>query len=134
METREVLPAEWLAFCDRFSRAHHGKAVTVETIAEDVGVQPNVQRLPLVGVTAEGEAGEQRLEIIVGDSPHAHLTHVIDQPMHVRVAEWNDGFSAALQIESADGRVTLLRVGPQERVLPQGMIVDGVVLPGSEAI
>jgi hypothetical protein len=59
---------------------------------------------------------------------------VIDRPTHVRVAEWNDGFSAALQLESADGHVALLRVGPQDRVLPSGMIVDGVIRSESEAV
>ena len=134
MDTREVLPAEWTLFSDRFSRAHRGKRATVETIGEDLGVQPNVRNLPLVGVAIDGSEDDRRLEIIVGDSPHAHLTHVIDRPTRVCVAEWNDGFSAAVQIEADDGRVTLLRVGPQERVLPAGMIVDGVVRSESEAV
>ena|SRR5687767_11467477 len=135
METREILAEQWPAFFDQFSRLHAGKRAIVETIGSDVGVQPNARELPLMGITPEGRDGgdnpEWRIEISLGDSPGAHLDHVIARPTHVRVAEWNDGFSAALQIEAEDGHMTLLRVGPQDRVLSPGLVVDDVMRPSN---
>jgi hypothetical protein len=125
MKTREILPPEWKPFFDRFSRAHQGMRATVETLDLDLGVQPNARNLPLVGVAVEGGEDDRRIEVIVGESPRAHFTHVIDQPLRVRVAEWNDGFSSAVQVETSDGRTTLLRIGPQDRVLSEGLITDG---------
>jgi hypothetical protein len=133
METREVLAVEWRAFFKRFSRLHAGKRATVETMGGDLGVQPNARELPLVGITPEGGGGgdnpERWIEISLGDSPGAHLDHVIACPTHVRVVEWNAGFFAALQIEAEDGHTTLLRVGPQDRVLPPGLVMDDVMRP-----
>ena len=68
-------------------------------------------------------------EHAAGDSPDNQFAHVIDRPSHVRVAEWNDAVSSALQIESAGGTVTLARVGPAEQMLPPGFITDGIILP-----
>jgi hypothetical protein len=91
MKTREILPPEWKPFFDRFSRAHQGMRATVETLDLDLGVQPNARNLPLVGVAIEGGEDDRRIEVIVGESTRAHLTHVIDQPLRVRVAEGTTG-------------------------------------------
>jgi hypothetical protein len=134
MQTQEVLAEEWSSFFDRFSRMYKDKRVTVETMGKDVGVQANARDMPLMGITAEprdGARGDRKIEIMVGDSPHAHVIHVITRPYRVRVAEWNDGYSAALQIETEDDWTTLLRAGPQDQVLPEGLITDDIILPDS---
>ena len=53
--------------------------------------------------------------------------HDIGRVSHVRVAEWNDAVSSALEIESEGGVVTTVRVGPAEQTLPSGYITDGIV-------
>jgi hypothetical protein len=53
---------------------------------------------------------------------------VIEEPAQVRVAEWNDGYSAALEIVSADGSSVLVEVGPPQEMLAPGIITDGVIL------
>jgi hypothetical protein len=130
LRTRQVSEQEWPSFADQFSRLHKGQPVTVETFAPDLGAQVNVRDLPLLGVTVEREAPSGcRVVIAAGDSPDNQFAHVIDRPSHVRVAEWNDAVSSALQIESAGGTVTLARVGPAEQMLPPGFITDGIILP-----
>jgi malate synthase len=130
MKTQEIPFKQWPLFLDQFSRLHRGQQVTVESMSREFGVQANARDLPLLGVTAEPLSGSAaRIEIMAGDSPSAQVTHVIDRPAHVRVLEFNDSVSATMQIESADGQVTLLRVGPPNEMLPPGFIVDDIILP-----
>ena len=133
MLTREIERSQWQSFCDQFSRAHQGQAVSVESAGREFGVQANVRNLPLLGITAEAKAGKDappEIEVMVGRSRDAWVvTHVIPRPVRLRVAEWNDFVSAAVQIESEDGTVTLVQAGPTEQTLPPGAIVDDIDRP-----
>ena len=129
MRTREVPSDQWASFCEQFSRIHRGKPVNLTTMGRELGAQTNARNLPLVGMTAERPTAGGYIELMLGDAPAAHLAHSVERPSHLRVAEWNDDYSAALQIESEDGSVTLLQVGPQAEILPPGVILDGIILP-----
>ena len=87
----------------------------------------NAKNLPLLGVTAErrGDGGIE-IQVMAGTSPDTLVTHVVARPRTVRVAEWNDSVSAALQIEAEDGTVTLVEAGPDRQTLPRGYIVDDI--------
>jgi hypothetical protein len=65
---------------------------------------------------------------MAGDPAGEHVSYVIAEPAHVRVAEWNDGYSAALEVVSADGSSVLVEVGPHQEMLAPGVITDGVIL------
>jgi hypothetical protein len=109
---------------------HHGKAASLSTMGEGLGAQPNARGLPLMGVMAAASGtggGGRAVEVMLGE-PAAHLTHAVARSSRVRVAEWNDAYSAAVQIESDDGSTTLLRVGPEAEVLPPGVVMDGIDL------
>ena len=124
METREVPVEQWRPFLDQFSRAHRGRRLSVETPRPDIGFQPNLRGLPLIGVTAEPNPdGTTSIEIMAG-APEAYMSHTIERPTRVREAEWGDGTSAALQIEAEGGWTTLVRVGPASEVLPHGFVSD----------
>jgi hypothetical protein len=130
METREIETSQWQPFFDRFSRAHQGQHVSVETAGRDFGVQANARNLPLVGITAEpSEARRPEIQVVIGDSPAASVTHVISRPVKVAIAEWNDFVSAAVRIEAEDGTVTLVQAGPPEQMLPPGCILDDIDRP-----
>jgi hypothetical protein len=130
METREVEMSQWRPFFDQFSRAHHGQRISVESAGHEFGVQANARNLPLIGITAEARgAGPPEIQVMVGDSPDAFVTHVIPRPAKVAIAEWNDFVSAAVRIEAADGTVTLVQAGPSEQTLPPGCILDDVDRP-----
>jgi hypothetical protein len=130
MDTREVEVSEWRTFFDGFSRAHQGQPVSAESVGRGFGVQANARNLPLVGITAEPRgAGPPEIQVIMGDSPNAFVTHVIRRPVRVSIAEWNDFVSAAVRIEAADGAVTLVQVGPLKQTLPPGCILDDIERP-----
>ena len=123
MPTREVTREEWVNFCDSFSRQHEGWRVTVEVLGQEIGAQAEARELPLRGVTAELNGGEERIEIMVGEGAGDHITHTIRSPKRVYVEETGAGAHEALEIESPDGVKTLLRF--RSPTLPE--MVDGVV-------
>jgi hypothetical protein len=83
--------------------------MTVELLGKDLGVHVVARQLPLMGITAESRPGGKRvIEVIVGDSPDAHVTHVIQSPVHVRVKQVGNGEDTALQIESLAGPTVLV--------------------------
>jgi hypothetical protein len=134
VKAREVEMSEWRPFFDRFSRAHQGQRISVESAGRDFGVQTNARNLPLIGVTAEPKvAGPPEIQVVVGESPGASVTHVIPRPAKVSIAEWNDFVSVAVRIEADDGLVTLLQAGPSEQTLPAGCILDDIDRPVPKA-
>jgi len=123
MPTREIPRDEWKSFFDAFSRQHEGRIVTIELLASDIGDQDESTRLPLVGISADVKGGENRIDIIVGGRPDAHLTRIINAPKRVWVTEHEDGIHDALEVESDDGKKTIVsfhRISPlqADRQLP----------------
>ncbi len=118
VSTQEVPREEWASFCDRFSRRHERWLATVEVFAPEIGAQVEGRSLVFEGVTADLKDGENRIAVTLGETPAAHITHVISSPTHVRLekSETDRGVSETLQIESADGLTTLVRFLPA--VLP----------------
>jgi hypothetical protein len=99
--------------------------VSIETLTPEIGVRCNISRLPLLGVTIEGDPREfRKITIEAGDGKSGLFTHTVGNPAEIRIAEWNDGVSSTLDIESLDGEITRVRVGPQEQLLPPGMVTD----------
>jgi hypothetical protein len=124
MGTREVPRDEWESFFDAFSKQHERWIATVEVLASEIGDQDESTRLPLVGISADVR-GASRIDVIIGGRPDAHVTHVIDGPKRVWVTEREDGILDALEIESGDGKRTIVsfrRVSPvqADRQLPSG--------------
>jgi len=78
--------------------------------------------LPLVGISAD-KGSKPRIEIIVGGRPEAHVTQIIETPKHVRFKEPEQPGHEAIEVQTADGRVTLVtfwHFDPEqkERLLP----------------
>jgi hypothetical protein len=123
MQTREIPIEQWEPFLDNFSQCHLGEKVTVKIMGKDVGDQTEMCDMPLMGISADCKAGGgERIEVSAGDSTSAHITHAVTHPSHVRVAENDDGQAIAMQIESDDGPVTLVRFVAQPQDLPEGFL------------
>src|SRR5262245_17180292 len=125
MQTREIPREQWIKFFDDFSRKHEGWIVTLEVIGSDIGDQKESNKLPLVGVSADVKAHENRIEIIVGGRPDAGLTRFINKPKGVWIKEPRTPGDETIEVESEDGVKTLLNfhhVRPEEteRQLPAG--------------
>ena len=125
MQTREIPREQWIKFFDDFSKNHEGWIVTLEVLGPDIGDQEEADRLPLVGVSADVKAHENRIEIIVGGRPDVDVTHFIERPKHIWVKEPRMSGDEVIEVESEDGIKTLLNfhhVRPEEteRQLPAG--------------
>jgi hypothetical protein len=123
MLTREIPRNEWIKFFDDFSKQHQGWVVTVEVISPELGDQEEADGLPLVGISADAKDGENRIEIMVGGKPEAHLTRIIESPTRVWVKQAEEEAHEAVDVESEDGTKTILlfrHIPPDEvdRLLP----------------
>ena len=121
--TREIPRNEWSAFFDSFSRLHQGWLVTIEALGGDIGAQVEARELPLQGVSADlkGE-NESVISIMAGSGPQHHVTHNISAPTKVMLQQNEEGADEALEIESADKTITLLRF----RLAVRPELVDGI--------
>jgi Family of unknown function (DUF5335) len=133
METLEIPRNEWVPRLNEFTAMHDGWLVSLDILSPDIGAQPDITDLPLVGVTFEDiRAGT--VTISAGRSAVAEITHTIQAPSHIWVERTDAGADAALAIESADGATTSLRL----RTAARPETVDGIARgpqrsPGSPA-
>ena len=125
MQTRDIPREQWIRFFDDFSKNHEGWIVSLEVLGADIGDQEEANNLPLVGISADVKARENRVEIIIGGRPDVDVTRFIERPKHVWVKEPRLPGDEAMEIESEDGIKTILnfhRIRPEEteRQLPAG--------------
>lgn len=126
MQTREIPREQWVKYFDDFSKKHEGWIVTLEALGSDLGDQEAATGLPLVGISADLKARENRVEIIIGGRPDADVTHIINTPKRVWVKASKTPGDEAVEVESEDGTkmlVTFHHVPPEEtaRQLPAGV-------------
>jgi hypothetical protein len=109
MKTFEVNENQWIDFFGRFSRDHAGWPVTIEVLSPDAGPQRLAGEQPLQGISFD-PAGSRPCTITVGvgDQPSANISHTVDMPLHIRVAEAESGESGTIEIEPARGAATLM--------------------------
>jgi hypothetical protein len=127
MQTRDILYEQWPPFFNDFSRLHQGEHVNVETIGEgSSGVESRLHDLPLIGIVSAHPKGDEDewIQIIACGSPGSPVTHSIEHPSNVQLAEEENGRAVALQIESAGGCITMVRFEPSRENLPPGYKVS----------
>jgi hypothetical protein len=89
---------------------HDGWLVSIDILAPTLGAQPEVRELPLVGVVAETGTKGGLITISAARSDGSQITHAIQKPTRVRIERTSDGADVAMQIESAEGTTTILRL------------------------
>ena len=82
----------------------------MDILAPTLGAQPEVHDLPLVGVVAEPHTDGGTITISAARPEKGQITHTIHAPTRVRIERTNDGADVAMQIESAEGTTTILRL------------------------
>jgi hypothetical protein len=110
MQTVEIQPARWSRTLEEFSATHEGWLVSVDVLAPDIGAQPEVRELPLVGVVAEPGADGGIITISAARPEAGQITHTIHSPTRLWIERTNEGVDAAMEIESAEGTKTILRL------------------------
>ena len=110
MQTVEIQPARWSHALEQFSVTHEGWLVSVDVLAPSIGAQPEVRELPLVGVVAERGAGGGVITISAAKPDVGQITHTIHSPTRLWIERTNEGADAAMEIESAEGIKTILRL------------------------
>jgi hypothetical protein len=125
MQTVEIPREEWADRLNEFTAIHEGWLVSLDVLGLDLGAQPEIINLPLLGVCADSVNHDGRIAVSVARSRSEHVTHTIEAVRHIWIQKTDDGADAALQAESADGTKTILRF--RAAVLPE--TVDGIVAP-----
>jgi hypothetical protein len=125
MQTAEIPRDRWRQALNEFSAIHEGWLISIEVLASAIGAQLEVHDLPLVGVVAESPRGADTISVFAAKSGFDHVAHIIHSPTRVWIERTDQGADVALQIESGEGTMTLVRF--RTPALPEE--VDGVVRP-----
>ena len=112
MQSHEIPSEQWVPFLDDLSKRHQGEQVTVELIGREIGDQQAARDQSLLGITVDPPSGAFKIDVIMGDRTGINMSHEIAHPIHVRLAQSDDGRDAALEIESDNGPRTLVRFMP----------------------
>jgi hypothetical protein len=123
MPTIELPRETWVHRLNAFTMAHEGWMASLEIFGPEPGAQPVFVNLPLIGVSADRVDHDGTVAISVARSAGEHFTRIIHDVARIYLDQSDDGATAALLIESADGtrtsvhlRATPLR-GQPSRVL-----------------
>jgi len=109
MRTLEIPREAWRPALDTFTAIHAGWLVSLEILDPAIGAQPEIENLPLLGVSVEHPEGEGDITISAGRPDTPNITHTIHAPSRVDIERRDDGAVVALQIEAADGTKAILR-------------------------
>lgn len=106
--TTEIARYDWASFFDSLTYLHVDEPVSIEVLRPDIGAQLQVDDLPFDGITAELRGPSATIIIAAGTDPERHVSHVIADPVSVRLARGSAGEDEALEIVDADRTVTLV--------------------------
>ena len=122
MQTIEIPREDWVRQLNEFTNIHEGWLVSLDILSPELGAQPAIDNLPLLGVSADHIDHDGTIVVSVAGSASEHFTHIIEDVARIYVEHTNDGADAALEIESTDGTKTILRF----RVAALPETVDGL--------
>ena len=123
MQTVEIPREAWAQTLNEFTAIHEGWLVSLDVLGPTIGAQPEINNLPLLGVSADRADRDGTMMISAARSVGDHITHTIHAATRVYIERREDGADVALQIESADGMKAILRF--RAAALPETL--DGVV-------
>ena len=109
MQSHEIPSEQWIPFFNDLSKRHQGEPVSVELIGRDIGDQMEAQDQSLLGITVDPPSGAFKIDVMLGDAGGPNMAHEIAHPVHVRLAQSDDGKDAAIEIEADRGPSTLVR-------------------------
>jgi hypothetical protein len=110
ISNRLIPREEWPRFLDSFNRQHEGWLVTVEVFGPDVPLQTKTRESPFEAVMLEPDEskGDQILILVCGVTGK-ELAHTVNIPVSLLFHEKDEGAPQGLDIDSEDGKTTVLR-------------------------
>jgi len=123
MRTVEIPHDAWAQTLNEFTAIHEGWLISLDVLSPTIGAQPEINNLPLLGVSADRVDHDDAITISAARAAAEHITHTIRAVTRVYIERRDDGADVAMQIESADGTKTVLRF--LATALPETL--DGVV-------
>ena len=108
VSTREIPRAEWPDFFSYFSERHDDEPFDVEVMGSEIGAQTESRNLRLRGISQVRSATDSALAVMFDGNDGTHLTHMVTRPEHVWVLHGGIDTAEVLEIESADGTMTLV--------------------------
>lgn len=109
MQSHEIPSDQWVPFFNELSKRHQGEHVSVELIGREIGDQMEAQDQSLLGITVDPPSGAFKIDVMLGDAGGPNMAHEIAHPVHVRLAQSDDGKDATIEIEADRGPSTLVR-------------------------
>src|SRR5262245_51894665 len=106
MSTIEIPRRDWASRLNQFSKDHEGQNVSLELAGPALGVQTEIDRLPLIGVSSDRAKADGTIAIAAARSAADQVTHVVRDVTHIYLRA--DGGREALEVESSDGVKALL--------------------------
>ena len=108
MTTIEIPRTQWMSFLDTLSRFHVDEPVSVDVLRRDIGAQKEIRHLPLGGIAADLKGRQASISISAGPGPGESISHVIADPLRIRLLRTFDGDDEVLEIQAADDSRTLV--------------------------
>ena len=108
MPTIEVPRTQWMSFFDTLSRFHVDEPVSVDVLRGDIGAQKEISHLPLGGISADLKGNQASIAISAGPGPGESISHVVSDPLRVRLLRTSDDEDHVLEIQAADSSRTLV--------------------------
>ena len=112
--TQEIPKEKWQAYLVTLAEQYAGWTTTVEALHPELGDQHVIDGLPLQGISYD-PAGSQAGDILIeaGDLGTPFETHLVHRPTAVRIAVTQPGDQVDVEIASAEGYTTLVRLRPR---------------------
>ncbi len=115
--TEEIVPRKWNSFFVTFTYRHRYWPVSIEQVGPDMGYRMPAGNRPLVSIAAgPGSQGRAILISLVKTKPaDPSSCFIVSAAQRVWLKRNENGVDETLEIEAADGTVTLLHLCPLQR-------------------
>ena len=106
MAIRRLGRDDWDGFCILATRGYFGRQVSIEVVSLEIGLQPEVRRSPLIGMSYDPKSDV--LQLLLGD-----ISHLVHGPRELYVDEELLG-AVCLEVIDAEGirQILTLREPP----------------------
>ena len=92
MAIRRLERDDWDGFCMLATRGYFGRQISIEVVSLEIGAQPEVQRLPLSGMSYDPKS--DILQVLLGE-----VSHLVHGPRELYV---DDEWIGAVWVEVVD--------------------------------